>query len=152
MYSESDESYTVSPTCSEPPIIRIHPGSLRLQRFDFKLECEQGINNAADILTKIPLFKAPGVTEAEHFVNYVLSNSIPKTLKLHEIREATQNDQIYTKVCDAIDNDRSRFCKNDIYMKPYYVLQKEPIFHDCVILQKQNLVIRHCLYHLYTSA
>ena len=106
MYSESDESYTVSPTCSEPPIIRIHPSSLRLQRFDFKLECEQGINNAADILTKIPLFKAPGVTEAEHFVNYVLSNSIPKTLKLHEIREATQNDQIYTKVCDAIDYDR----------------------------------------------
>ena len=32
-------------------------------------------------------------------------------------------------------------------MKPCYVLRKERIFHDCVILRKQKLVIPHCLRH-----
>ena len=30
-------------------------------------------------------------------------------------------------------------------MKPYYILQKEFIFYDCVIFRKQKLVIPHCL-------
>ena len=32
-------------------------------------------------------------------------------------------------------------------MKPYYVLHRELIFHDSVILRKQKLVIPHCLRH-----
>ena len=66
-------------------------------------------------------------------------------MKFHEIREATQNDQTLAKVCDAINNNRWRFYKNDIQMKPYYVLRKKLIFHDGVILRKQKLVIPHCL-------
>ena len=68
-------------------------------------------------------------------------------MKFQEIREATQNDQILIKVCDAINNNRWRFYKNDINIKPYYVLRKELIFHDGVILRKQKLVIPHCLRH-----
>ena len=94
---------------------------------------------------KKPFFDTPKVNEAEHFVNYVVLNSIPKTLKFHEIREAIQNDQILAKVCDAVNNNRWRFYKNDIHMKPYDVLRKELIFHDNVILRKQKLVIPHCL-------
>ena len=45
------------------------------------------------------------VNKAEHFINCVVSNSLSKTLKFHVIREATQSDQIPTKVCDAIIND-----------------------------------------------
>ena len=45
-----------------------------------------------------------------------------KTLKFHEIREAIQNDQILIKVCDAIINNRWRLYKNDIHLKPYYIL------------------------------
>ena len=66
-------------------------------------------------------------------------------MTFHEIREATQNDQILAKVCDAINNNRWRFYKNDIHIKPYYVLRKELIFHDGVILRKHKLVIPHCL-------
>ena len=33
----------------------------------------------------------------------------------------------------------------DIHMKPHYVLRKELIFHDGVILRKHKLVIPHCL-------
>ena len=97
-----------SPSCSEPPT-RIHRWSLWLQEFDFKLECEPGLNNAADILSRKPFFDTPKVNEAEYFVNYVVSNLIPKTLTCHEIREAIQNDQILAKVCDAINNNRWRF-------------------------------------------
>ena len=68
-------------------------------------------------------------------------------MTFHEIREATQNDQILAKVCDAITNNRWRSYKNDIHIKPYYVLRKELIFHDGVILRKQKLVIPHCLRH-----
>ena len=77
----------------------------------------------------------------------LLQTLFPKTLKFHEIREATQNDQIFTKVCDAAINNRWRFYKNNIHMKCYYVLRKELIFHDGVILRKQKLVIPHSLRH-----
>ena len=63
------------------------------------------MNNIADILSRI--FDTTKVNETENFVNYVVSNSIPKTQKFHEIREAAQNDQmILTKVGDAINNNR----------------------------------------------
>ena len=65
-----------SPSCSEPPT-HIHRWSLRLQEFDFKLEYEPGMNNIADILLRKPFFDTPKVNEAEHFVNYVVLNSIP---------------------------------------------------------------------------
>ena len=80
--------------------------ALRLQEFDFKLEYEPGLNNIADILSRRPFFVTLKLNEAEHFVNYVVSKSIRKTLTFHEIREATQNDQILVKVCDAINNIR----------------------------------------------
>ena len=134
-----------SPPCSDPPT-RTHRWSLRLQEFDFKLEYQLGLNNIADILSRKPFFDIPKVNETEHFVNYVVSNSTPKTLTYHEIREATQNEQILAKVCDAINNNRWKFYKNDIHVKQYYVLRKELIFHDGVILRKQRLVIPHCLH------
>ena len=71
-----------SPSFSESPT-RIHRRSLRLQEFDFKLEYEPGMNNIADILSRKPFFDTPKVNEAEHFVNYVVLNSAPKTLKFH---------------------------------------------------------------------
>ena len=134
-----------SPSCSEPPT-RIHRWSLRLQEFDFKSEYERGLNNIANILSRKPFFDTPKVNEAEHFVNYVVSNSISKTLTFHEIREATQNDQILAKVCHSINNNQWRFYKNDIHMKPYYILRKELVFHGGVILRKQKLVIPDCLH------
>ena len=94
-----------SPSCSEPQTL-IHRWFLRVQEFDFKLENEPGMNNIADILSRKPFFQTPKVNEAEHFVNYVVSTSISKTLKFHEIPDATRNDQILTKLCDAIINNR----------------------------------------------
>ena len=67
-------------------------------------------------------------------------------MKCHEVREATQNDEILTMVCDAINNNRWKFYKNDIHMKPYYVLRKELIVYDGVILREQKLVVLHCLH------
>ena len=73
---------------SEPPTC-IHRWSLRLQAFHFKLKYEPGLTNIADILSRKPFFDTPKVNETEHFVNYVVSNSIPKTLTFYEIREGT---------------------------------------------------------------
>ena len=72
-------------TTSEPPCAI----GLRPQEFDFKLEYELGLNNIADVLSRKPFFDTTKINEAEHFVNYTVSNSIPKTLTFHEIREAT---------------------------------------------------------------
>ena len=70
-----------SPSCSEPPTC-IHRWSLRLQEFDFKLEYEPGLISIADILSRKPFFDTPKVNEAKHFVNYVVSDSKPKTTRL----------------------------------------------------------------------
>ena len=37
------------------------------------------MNNISDILSRKPFFDTPKANEAEHFVNYVASNSLPKT-------------------------------------------------------------------------
>ena len=55
------------PSCSGQPT-RIHWWPLRLQKFDFELEYERGLNNIADILSRKPFFDTPKVNEAEHFV------------------------------------------------------------------------------------
>ena len=39
------------------------------------------MNNIADILSRNPFFDRPKVNEAGYFDNYVVSNSIPETLK-----------------------------------------------------------------------
>ena len=103
------------------------------------------MNNIAYISLRKPFFDTPKVNGAEHFVNYVVSIFVPKNLKFYQIREATQNDKILTKVCDAISNNRWRFYNKDIHITPYYVLLKELIFHDDEIFRKQKLVIPHCL-------
>ena len=54
------------------------------------------MNNIADVLLRKQFFNTPRVTKAEHFVDLVVSNSVPKTLKFHKSREATQNDVIFT--------------------------------------------------------
>ena len=42
--------------------------------------------NIADILSRKPFFDTSKVNEAEHLLNYVVSNSISKTfMKFHEI-------------------------------------------------------------------
>ena len=92
------------------------------------------MNNIADILLRKSSFDTPKVNEAGHFINYIVLNSIPKSLKFHEIREAIQNDQILTRICDVIINNRWRFYKNDMHIKSYYVLRKKLIFGDGVIL------------------
>ena len=50
------------------------------------------MSNIADIISRKPFFDTPKANEVEHFVTYVALNFVPKTLKFHEIREATQND------------------------------------------------------------
>ena len=40
------------------------------------------MNNIADILSRKPFFDTPKVNEAEYFVNYVVSSTIPKNLKI----------------------------------------------------------------------
>ena len=91
------------------------------------------------------IFDTPKANEAKHSVNYVVWNSIHKTLKFHKIREATQNGQILTKICDAIFNNQCRFYKSDIHMKFASVFKL--IFSDGATLRKQKLVFRHCLHH-----
>lgn len=44
-----------SPSCSEPPTC-MHRWSLRLQKFDFKLEYKPGMNNIVDALSTKPFF------------------------------------------------------------------------------------------------
>ena len=74
-----------SPTCLLPPT-RIHRWALRLQEFYFDLGYEPGFKNIADILSRKPYFDPPKRNEAEHFINYVVTNAIPKTVTFTEIQ------------------------------------------------------------------
>lgn len=57
---------------------------LRLQETEFKLEFQ-----CCCYLIQKSFFVTPNLNKADHFDNYVISSSVPKTLKFHEIREVT---------------------------------------------------------------
>ena len=81
-----------SPT-SKPPA-RIERWGLRLQPYKFRIQYSPGIDNPADVLSRLLLAnQAPHARNAaEENVQYIAQNAAPKAISLSEIQEATKED------------------------------------------------------------
>ena len=85
---------------SPPP--RIQKSLLKLQRYHFKLSYIEGHKNAADVFSRSPLRDSTSSVKysygTKHFVNFIVTNAVPKALTFDEIISAVKDDAILTDV------------------------------------------------------
>ena len=70
------------------------------------LEYKPGKDNPADFLSRHPHTIPKRDNKAENYISYIVSNAVPKSLTLDEIREATALDGKLLKVMDAVKSGR----------------------------------------------
>ena len=102
---------------------------LKLQGFLFKVVCRTEKLIPADYTSRHPLplsqcsreeLKASAKLEAH--VNWVVTNDVPLSLKLEEIRTATHCDSVLHDLCYAVKNKQTL---NEIKFKQYKNVTKE---------------------------
>ena len=81
---------------------RIENWVLRIRRFDFVVRHQPGIGNPADYLSRQPLATVNEIDSAEHYINYVFTQSVPKSIKKEEIIKAAQEDDVMKELVRRI--------------------------------------------------
>ena len=102
------------------PHTRIERRMMRLQPINFKVIYRKGSLNEADYLSCHPITIAReeiASASAEDYVNYVTNFSVPKSMTLEEIKEATRDDPVLQKVRKCLKE--GKWDKNDPGLKPF---------------------------------
>ncbi len=122
------------------PTPRLQRWLLKMQPYQFRVKYEPGHTNASDVLSRSPL-PATGEqlsNDAEHFINSIVYEAIPKSVTIEEIQENSRNDEIFKNVKEQIETEK--WSKNAEY-KPYFLSRKELWIKDDIILKGTKLVI-----------
>ena len=86
---------------SNPPA-RIQRWMMKLQLYNFRVIYQKGLLNEADYLSRHPHSPTYTVPEeeqmAEEYVNYIVKHTIPKSMTIEDITEATSRDPVLVKV------------------------------------------------------
>jgi hypothetical protein len=79
---------------------------LRLQPYSFKIIHQPGSTNPADFMSRHPLtaIKSGDRTQkvADDYVNFVIANTIPKSMTIDEIKAATKTDSMLQKIIQIV--------------------------------------------------
>ena len=134
-------------TRSRPPS-RIERWMMRLQPFNFKVIYRKGSLNEADYLSTHPTVterEQITSTSAENYVNYVTNCSVPKSMTLDEIKEATHNDPVLQKVKKSLKE--GKWDENDPDLKPFRLCADDLTYNASagLLLKNTRLVIRTTL-------
>ena len=78
---------------------------------------------------------------AEEYVNYVTNSSVPKSMTLDEIKKATRNDPVLTKVKNSLKE--GKWDESDQSIKPFRLCADELIYNSSedILLKNTRLVI-----------
>ena len=130
---------------------RISRWALRLLQYDFELQYLPGSDNPADVLSRYSDQYSSGPSsgwssgyelETEKHLNFVIGHSLPLTVTLSQVREASQNDPVLVAVIEALKCGKW-------HMKPsigeYKRVSQELSHKGGVLLKNNNLVIPKCL-------
>ena len=105
---------------SKPPA-RIERWVLRLQPYNFRVIYKSGNLNEADYLSRHPVEVAAESSSeqriAEAYINYILQHTIPKSMSLEEIKDATKTDRVLQKVQSALQT--GNWDSKDKDLEPY---------------------------------
>ena len=130
----------ISVNSSPPP--RIQKWLLKLQGYHFKLSYIEGHKNAADVLSRSPLRDSASSVKYSygtgHFVDFIVTNAVPKALTLDEIISAVKDDAILTDVRQFITS--GNWQKTELN-KAYYSSREQLSVREDVILFGSRIVI-----------
>ena len=86
---------------SKPPL-RIERWVLKLQQYEFRIVYKPGQNNPADYMSRHPTSGSQMSTReskmADEYVNFIITNAIPKAITLEEVEKATLEDTTLQRV------------------------------------------------------
>ena len=86
----------------------------------------------------------PKVNQGEEFVNYVISNSIPRAITLEDVKTAYESDPSLQHVIKCINENNWKSLNNEETIL-YHRLRSELTFANGVLLRNWKLVIPHAL-------
>ena len=87
--------------------VRLEKYALRLSPYQVTVKYRPGHDNPADYMSRDPLpdDRTESEREVDFYVNYVATNSVPKTIMFEEIKTATIQDptlqEVYKRICDG---------------------------------------------------
>ena len=105
---------------------RLKRWALRLQPYDITVVYKLGCKNPADYFSRHPsnnIAQSVYVSRvAEEYIQYVVDNSIPKTMTLTEVAEGTQSDPILRAVIKAVRTNKlyEARCMEGLPLSPLY--------------------------------
>ena len=124
---------------SKPPA-RIERWGLRLQPYKFRVKYSPGIDNPADVLSRLPLTNTTTNTRntAEEYVHYVVQNAAPKAMSLSTIKEATNLHPALQFLRQCITNNNGPKLNST---RPYYGIRHELTIVDDIILRGSPILM-----------
>ena len=78
-----------------------------MQPHKYTVQYEPGHTNASDALSRSPSPATEQLrNDAEHFVNSLISDAIPKAVTIEEIQETSRNDELLRKINEHIETEK----------------------------------------------
>ena len=149
------------PLFNEPyskPTPRIERWILRLQEYELKVVYKPGKGNPADFMSRHPVGEGKTKNVAENYVNFIVENTLPKTLTFDQVCNASRADPAFNLVVSAVRNGRwhesiQQSMNPDIttFVQAMYKRREElTVTDDDMILRNHRLVIpnmlqKHCV-------
>ena len=131
---------------SRPPL-RIERWGLRLQPYNYMMKCIPGSKNPTDYMSRNPI-NISGTHRhqkmAEQYVNFIAPPSIPRTMKIEDVKQATEDDDMMPRVIKLCRDGRwFQIQKTDVAMlREYYNVRDElTVTDDNILLRGKNVVI-----------
>ena len=131
---------------SRPPM-RIERWGLRLQPYNYVMKYIPGSKNPTDYMSMNPI----NISEthrhqkmAEQYVNFIAPSSIPRAMKIEDVKQATEDDDMMQRVIKLCCNGRwFQIQKTDVAMlREYYSVRDElTVTDDNILVRGKNVVI-----------
>ena len=129
---------------SKPPA-RIEQWMMRLQPYNFRVIHKKGTFNEADYLSRHPVTNQPRTTVekriADNHVNFIINHTMPKSMTLQEIKDATKGDVTLMKVQECLKT--GKWEETDTELKPYRLCAEELSMNQTgdLVLKGSRIVI-----------
>jgi hypothetical protein len=122
---------------------RLERFSLQLQAYRYEMQYVAGKYNASDYLSRHPTdqAEAESTNQAELYVNFLVENTIPRSMTLPEVKDATRSDPVLTAVVEMIATGNWRKADSP-ELKRFYLIRDELCLNaDKDIVLRQNRLV-----------
>jgi len=128
---------------------RMERWRLRLEPYAYRIIYRPGKDNPADWMSRHPINDTESndrsQTVADEYINFIIDNTVPKSMTAEEIRAATDADETLQQVIKHVERGDWHKSTADDRMKPYLHLKDELNVQDGILLRGTRIVIPETL-------